>query len=246
MICFVDIEHQRWLDSAERHSHFSYCLDVKFKLEELSGRPCIVQRYEDVTRQRLQALGATALVISGNAVGFEEYDAEAFDEMKRIIREAEMPILGFCGGHQLIGMAHGAPIGPMRRLRPGEPEITTLSGPGYLKEWGFMAVDVAGEDPIFDGLGPSPVFLEVHYCELKELPPGFQLLASTADCRLQVIKQAGKPVYGTQFHPEGYTEMPDDRRNTLVNLVYPDGHARARPDGRTLIANFFRIAGVCP
>jgi len=22
--------------------------------------------------------------------------------------------------------------------RPGEPDVTTLSGPGYLKEWGFM------------------------------------------------------------------------------------------------------------
>jgi hypothetical protein len=32
-------------------------------------------------------------------VGFEEYDDEAFDEMKHIIREAELPILGFCGGH---------------------------------------------------------------------------------------------------------------------------------------------------
>jgi GMP synthase-like glutamine amidotransferase len=142
-------------------------------------------------------------------------------------------------------MAHGASVAPMRRLRPGEPEVTTLSGPGYLKEWGFMAVDVVGDDPIFDGLGPSPVFLEMHYCELKELPPGFQLLASTADCRLQVIRQAGKPVYGTQFHPEAYTETPDDRRNTLVNVIYPDGHARSRPGGRRLIANFFRMAGIC-
>jgi GMP synthase-like glutamine amidotransferase len=211
----------------------------------MTGRPCLVLRYTDVTQQRLEALGVEAILISGNATTWDHYERAELAAMCDVIRRATWPILGFCGGHQLIGLAHGAPVAPMRRLQPGEPDATTLAGPGYFKEWGFTAVDVVDQDPILDGLGPSPVFLEVHYCELKELPPGFQRLASTADCRLQVIKQAGRPVYGTQFHPEGYTEMPDDRRSALVGLVYPGGHAHARPDGRTLIANFFRMAGIC-
>jgi GMP synthase (glutamine-hydrolysing) len=245
MICFVDIEHERWLASPDtRMSHFAFFMDVKLKLEKISGSPCIVQRYADVTRGRLQEMGVSALVISGNAVGFEEYSKDAFEELGAIIREAEMPVIGLCGGHQLIAMAHRAPIGPMRRLRPDEPEITTLSGPGYLKEWGFMPVEIRQTDPIFDGLGPSPVFLEVHYWEVKQLPAGFQLLASTPDCRIQVMKRSDRPVYGTQFHPEGFTEGPYDRRSPLVSLVYPEGQPQGRPDGRTLLANFFRIAGI--
>ena len=132
----------------------------------------------------------------------------------------------------------------MRLLRPGEPDTTDLSGPGYLKEWGFTPVSVVAEDPILDGLGHAPVFLEVHYCEAKAVPPGFHLLASTADCRVQLMKRDDKPVYGAQFHPEGYTEWPCDDRSELVNLVYPEGHSVAQPAGRKLLENFFRVTGV--
>jgi GMP synthase-like glutamine amidotransferase len=219
MICFVSLEHESWLQNPEnRTAHFSYCMDVK--------------------------LGIEALLISGNATGWPYYDRGHLAELFDIIRTAAWPILGLCGGHQLIAMAYGADVAPMRRLRPDEPEITTLSGPGFLKEWGFMRVHVTEPDPLFDELGPSPVFLEVHYCEVKELPPGFQILASSRDCPIQVMKQLDRPVYGTQFHPEAYTEGPHDWRSPLVNLVYPDGYPEARPDGRGLLANFFRIAGI--
>ena len=245
MICFVSLEHDSWFAHLEnRDSHLTHMMDVKLKVEAMTGQPCLVQRYTDVTQQRLQAWGITSLVISGNAVPFEAYGKGAFTDMFDIIRRASMPILGLCGGHQLIAMAHGAPVATMRPLRPGEPDVTDLSAPGYLKEWGFMPVDIVKPDPIFDGLSASPEFLEVHHCEIKELPPGFDVLASTADCTIQVIKHRGRPVYGTQFHPESYTESAFDRRNPLVNLVYPDGCPEARPDGRRLLANFFRIAGM--
>jgi GMP synthase (glutamine-hydrolysing) len=245
MICFVSLEHESWLENLEtRDDHLLHCMDVKLKLEAMTGRPCLVQRYTDVTQQRLQELGITALVISGNATDWPHYDSADLAGLQDVIRRATWPILGLCGGHQLIAMAHGAAVAPMRRLRPGEADITDLSAPGYLKEWGFMSVDVVESDPIFDGLGAAPEFLEVHHCEIKKLPPHFDVLASTQDCAIQVIKQQDKPVYGTQFHPESYTESVYDRRNPLVNLVYPDGYPEARPDGHGLIANFFRIAGV--
>ena len=245
MISLVSIEHDRWLEEPEtRAAHLAYCMDVKLKVEKMTGRPCLVQRYTDVTRQRLRALGIVALLISGNAVAFKEYDNGAFAEIYHIIRDAQWPVLGFCGGHQLIAMAHGSTIAPMRRLRPGEPDVTKLSGPGYLKEWGFMPVAVVAADPLLDGLGPAPIFLQVHHCEVKELPAGFKLLASSDDCPIQMIRRVDRPVYGTQFHPEGYTERARDRRNSLVNLVYPGGYPEARPAGRDLLANFFRIVGL--
>jgi len=107
-----------------------------------------------------------------------------------------------------------------------------------------MPVSVVAEDPILAGLGRAPVFLEMHYCEVKEAPPGFHLLASTADCRVQLMKRDDKPVYGTQFHPEAHTEWPYDDRSEFVNLIYPEGQSVAQPAGRKLLANFFRVAGV--
>jgi GMP synthase (glutamine-hydrolysing) len=245
MICLVSIEHESWLQDPEnRTAHLAHCMDVKLKVEEMTGRPCLVQRYRDVSHRRLRELGITALLISGNATGWSHYDRSEMAELYALIRAAEWPILGFCGGHQLIAMAHGSEVAPMRHLRPGEPDITTLSAPGYLKEWGFVPVNVVATDPIVDGLGPSPVFLQVHHCEVKVLPAGFKLLASSQDCRIQMMRQIDQPVYGTQFHLESYTETAYDRRNPLVNLVYPGGYPQAQPAGRDLLANFLRIAGL--
>ncbi len=244
MIGFVSLEHESWLaDPEKRASHLTHCMDVKLKVEAMTGQPCLVQRYRDVTHDRLEEMGITTLLISGNATDWPYYEPEGLRGMQEIIHRAELPILGFCGGLQLIAMAHGVTVAPMRRLRPGETDVTDLSAPGYLKEWGFMPVDVVA-DPILDGLGASPVFLEAHHCEVKEAPPGFQVLASSKDCPVQALKQDGKAVYGVQFHPESYTEGPNDRRNPLVNLIYPDGYPQAEVAGRDLIANFFRIAGV--
>jgi GMP synthase-like glutamine amidotransferase len=217
-------------------------MDVKLKLEAISGQPCIVLRYTDVTAQLLRDLNITSLVVSGNAVGFEEYSDGSLAELQQIICQADLPIIGLCGGHQLIGIAHGAPTQPMRPLQPDEPDPTTLSAPGYYKEWGYFPVNVLQPDPLFDGLGPAPTFLEAHFCELKELPVGFERLASTAECPIQAMKRVGRLVYGVQFHPEAYTEGTHDRRNSLVDLIYPDGSAPDRPDGQRLLANFFRIA----
>lgn len=245
MICFIDLEHASWLARRERRlAHDAFTMDVKLKLEAIAGQPCLVRRYCDTSLEELLEFGIRALVISGNATEFSEYGDCAFDELHRIIRAAEWPIIGFCGGHQQIAAAHGAEIGPMRRLRPGEADVTDLSAPGYLKEWGFMPVSVVADDPILAGLGRAAVFLEVHYCEVKLVPAGFRQLASTADCRVQLMRREDRPVYGTQFHPEGYTEWPFDARNELVNLVYPAGCARAEPDGRRLLENFFRVAGI--
>jgi GMP synthase-like glutamine amidotransferase len=245
MICFIDLEHDSWLQVRQnRLEHYGYIMDVKLKLEALSGHPCVVQRYCDTSLSSLRALDIQALMISGNATGFEAYGQDSFAEMHQIIRAAEWPLFGFCGGHQLIATAYDVEVGPMRRLYPGEPDITDLSLPGYLKEWGFSPVPVVLNDPILDGLSPAPVFLEMHSCEAKQVPPGFRLLASTDNCRVQLMRRDDRPVYGTQFHPEGYTEWPNDQRSELVNVIYPSGFDHAAPDGRRLLINFFKIAGV--
>ncbi len=150
--------------------------------------------------------------------------------MYRIIRAADLPILGLCGGHQLIAKACGTPLGIMRRLEEGEEDVYPSFGTGYLKEWDYTPVRVVKADPIFEGLGEEPVFFEAHYWEVKQVPPGFDLLASTDVCRIQAIRRTGTLVYGTQFHPEYY--------------YYSEEEETLRYDGRKLLANFFRLAGI--
>ena len=52
MICFIDLEHDSWLtDRQRRVEHYSFTMDAKFKLEALSGQPCLVRRYCDISSQ---------------------------------------------------------------------------------------------------------------------------------------------------------------------------------------------------
>jgi GMP synthase-like glutamine amidotransferase len=225
MICYVDIEHEERLEDEEKRSfHLAERADIKRRLEESSGKPCRVQHYSRVTRQRLRDWGARALIVGLNRTDWADYSEADLAEMYHIIRTAELPMIGLCGGCQLIALAHGAPLGPIRRLREGEDDPSPDYAPGYFKEWGFVPVRVVQPDPLFDGLGEEPVFHEEHYWEVKESPPRFKVLASTDECRIQVIKHVEKLVYGTQFHPERYTEE--------------------QPDGRQLLVNFFKLAGI--
>ena len=231
MICYVDIEHERVLQDAEkRPTLLIRRREVKLRLEEISGQACLLQHYSRVTCQRLKEWGIQALLMSGCGADWSEYDEADLAEMYRIIQAADLPILGFCGGHQLIALAHGVPLGPMRRLEAGEKDIYPGLGPGYHKEWDYTPVRVLKADPIFEGLGEEPVFLEAHYWEVKEVPPGFELLASTDVCRIQAVRRTGTLVYGTQFHPECYYFSEEEE--TLYN------------DGRKLLANFFKLAGI--
>lgn len=109
MICFISIEHESWLkDPEHRYAHFAHLMDVKLKVEEMTGQPCLVQRYPDVTAEKLYELDVEAILISGNASDWSCYNQDDFAELNAIIRAAEWPILGLCGGHQLIAMAHGS------------------------------------------------------------------------------------------------------------------------------------------
>ena len=113
--------------------------------------------------------------------------------------------------------------GPLRKLKPGEPDPADFA-PGWFKEVGYSPVSVVKDDPIFDGLGSAPVFFESHYWQISQMPPEFETLASTANCAVQVFRHKQQLIYGTQFHPE-------------VNSA-------EHRDGRKLIGNFFRIAGL--
>ena len=203
----------------------------KLRFEELSGEPCLLVRYGSFNPRLVAELKPTAIVMSGFGRSFETFDRRHLVGVNDAVKRAEVPILGICGSHQLNAMFHNANIRkvtqfedmPMRKLRPGEPDLQPAYHPGYFKETGFHHIRIVRDDPLFRGLKGTFFCLESHYCEVKTLPKEFVILASTEECRFQAYRHKRRPLYGVQFHPEGYTD--------------------AYPDGKRVIGNFFRIAG---
>lgn len=225
MLCYVLLEHSQYLgEPTGSESDLARLLRHKLRFEEISGVPCLMQHYTRVTAEKLRAWNVQALVISGNVTDWDQYDMSLFAELEQIIRHGEWPILALCGAAQLIALLDDVPCGPMGRLPEGMADPNPEYQPGLLKEKGFYPVRVVRPDPLFDGLGEQPVLSEWHYWELKAIPPGFVRLAETDLCHIQAIRHETRPVYGTQFHPEDYSEE--------------------YPDGKRLLSNYFRICGL--
>ena len=227
MIVYVDLEHERFRqDPAQAQESLAGRLRVAYRLEDISGQPCLVVRYPRVSPQLLREVNARAVLVSGCATDFEHYAEADLAGLRAVYRAAAWPTLGFCGGCQLMAQTYGAPIDAMPSLAPGESDpYHGAYVPGVRQERGFMPVraSAAGE-PWFEGLGGQPVVFQAHYWEVKAPPPGFRVLAESDLCGIQALAHQNLPLFGTQFHPEQY----DD----------------AHPDGRRLLENFFRMAGI--
>lgn len=224
MIWYVDIEHEKALADPKLRPNFDEVRAHRAQVCSLaSGVPCEAIFYQQVNWDLAHQKNIKGIAISGNITDWAEYDFKTFQPLFDLVKSGEFAVIGFCGGHQLIGLMYGARCDAIRKLKPGETDQGGFA-PGWFKEVGYMPAHVVMGDPIFEGLGHDPIFFESHYWELKEVPKGFELLASTDNVPVTAIKHRDYPIYGTQFHPE-------------VNSV-------ENRDGFTLLENFFRTTGI--
>jgi GMP synthase (glutamine-hydrolysing) len=227
MIVFVRVETRAKYEAGDGD------FKLKRRLEELSGEPCLVIHSSQVSPALMADLRPRALLLSGCGTWFREFDVREFWGMEDVVRTCtDLPTLAFCGSHQLLGFIFNQGLRnlnriedePMRPLRPGEPDLHPGEHVGLFEEFGFHPIRKVQDDPLFADLPDPFVVREWHYCEVKTLPPGFVLLASNENCRVQAMRHESRPLYGVQFHPETYIE--------------------AYPHGRVILRNFFRLAGL--
>ena len=123
MIVYVDLEHERLQQQPELwEKSLARRLKQKYRLEELSGDLCLIVRYYNLKPDLLHELNASAIVVSGCSTDFEHYTDESLAGLRAVYRETTQPLLGFCGGMQLLAEAYGAEIGPLGPLAPGETD----------------------------------------------------------------------------------------------------------------------------
>jgi hypothetical protein len=161
MLCFIDLEHERYLaDPKDRGIHFIRTLDNKLKLEGVTVDVCLVQLYSHIDVTQLAGWGVWALVISGNVTGWPEYDPVEHDDLKEIIRATPVPTIGSCGGYQLIATTMGVTALSIRQLVHAEHDpLPDFGPPAYVKEFGFSRVHVTVANPLFEELPAEPTFV---------------------------------------------------------------------------------------
>jgi len=218
-VLYLDIEHPlALLDRYKRSRHLRGMHRKSQIFRDLSGCGCLVQSFIWLDGSGLDDLPLLAIVISGNTTDWDRYSQAQLRQPYEAIKNPPVPVLGLCGGHQLVGKAFGGRVAPMRRLEPGEVDPYPKYRPGFFKEKAFTEVSVDVENPLFQGLGGSITVSESHYCEIKRVPSCMDVIASSRDCRVQAVAHREKPVFGVQFHPESYDADHTDGRRVLENF----------------------------
>jgi GMP synthase-like glutamine amidotransferase len=209
-------------DSEENYHRSPAFHNHKLVLERFAKDCCLVLHYKQVNHKLFIEHKPWVICHSGGSAMYDDYDVLQTEEYCNCIKEWNVPQIGFCGGHQIISTQFGSKIGPLRQLKPNEPDLNPNYCPGQLKEWGIYPVQIIKRDPIFNGLSDIIHVQEYHSWEVKELGSELILLASSENCQVQAYVHSKKPIYGTQFHPEQSSNN------------YSDGF--------TILRNFFDIA----
>ncbi len=204
-------------DTAEQYRKNTTWLTVKHVLEECSGDLCMIVHYKDVGPGALAELRPWAVCHSGGSTLYSDYDVLQTAAYRRLVTDYDAAQIGFCGGHQILATFLGGRIGPMRRLKKGEPDLSGYQ-PGQFKEWGQYSVRILRPDPLFKGCGKTVRVQEYHAWEVKSLGRQLCLLASSDTCRVQAFVHRRRPVYGVQFHPEQSSKTCPDGFNVLRNF----------------------------
>ena len=127
--------------------------------------------------------GISGVILSGAPLLITEIDTAPYEDKMKWILTTNLPVLGICFGHQLIGLLHGAFGNRMREDRDWQT-IESL------------------EDCILFNRLPNEFQMMQDHCEAISIPSGFTLMASSDACINEAMKHKEKPLFGVQFHPE--------------------------------------------
>ncbi|MFA7063198.1 MAG: GMP synthase subunit A [Methanomethylophilus sp.] len=124
------------------------------------------------------------LVLSGGAPSIAcEAGRMGFNAV--YLDRATFPILGICAGMQVMCQHFGAQLGPADVPEFGEVDLTVSDHSGLFKE-----------------LPDNFTVWGSHNDEVKAVPAGFKLTASSPSCKIEGVACLNRPFYGVQFHPE--------------------------------------------
>jgi len=133
------------------------------------------------TAAELAALAPKGIVLSGGPSSVYDEKAPRGDDG---VFDLGIPVLGLCYGMQLMALRHGGEVG---------------RAPG--REYGRAVVEVTG-GRLLRSLGPAETVWMSHGDHVENVPPGFAVTARTANAPVAAFEDAGRGLYGLQFHPE--------------------------------------------
>src|SRR5262245_56527524 len=220
--------------------------NIVTNVERLVKQPVTEVTHVSRLPQAVAEFKPDAIVLSGTLRDFDYYKPELLAGFGDFIHTTNTPVLGICGGHQLIGLSFGARVLTLDQQEQEKRRTNRVTEYQYR----FVRI-VEPEDPIFSGIDnpESRVWQDYtregrilrvwqnHGLQLDGVPEGFTLLARSYLCRNQMMvkRTNNQLIYSVQFHLEKSFE---DWNSNPTRWEHPNESR----DGRLLFENFLRLA----
>lgn len=150
------------------------------------------------TAEQLATRKPAGIILSGGPSSVYEEGAPHLDPK---VFDLGIPMLGICYGMQLMGYTLKGKVGP-----------------GGKREFGKTDIEVLNTSDLFHGLDSEIVAWMSHGDCVQELPPGFGVLAKSANTKHAAMSDPVRKLYGVQFHPE-VVHTPKGKQ-ILDNFLY--------------------------
>ncbi len=181
----------------------SFTFNLVSLVVTVTGKTPVVIRNDEMTWEEIRALEFGGVIVSpGPGHPGRRRD---FGVSGDVIRNAVIPILGVCLGHQGIASAFGAHV---MRAAPVH---------------GYSSEIIHGGDDLFRGIPTRFSAVRYHSLAVMEpLPAGIRKIAWTADGTVMALRHATRPLWGVQFHPESVcTEYGVDLVRNFLAFARP-------------------------
>lgn len=224
-------------DHAEAAAEEQQCF-----LERCQVSPEQLRVYNVIARPRIgwSEVGDADAVFIGGAGAHSvtetyEFTAPLADLLLRLLEE-ERPFFGSCWGHQFLGQVLGGTV----ETQPDNAEVGTFDA--------YRTAD-GRRDPLSAELPDEFAVQLGHRDHLVAAPPGLITLARSARSSHQLVRVAGKPAYGSQFHSE--MSLAAMRRRVRIYSHYLEGgedavkefdrNLRSSPEADGLLDRFLSL-----
>lgn len=138
------------------------------------------------------------VILSGSPCSVRD---EGSPDLDLEILRGKVPILGVCYGAQLMAQKYGGNVAPSEIREYGRANLS------HIDTHASLFIEMTHGSQVWMSHGDT----------IKELPAGFDIIASTPSVRIAAYKVAGEDTYGIQFHPEVTHSL--EGKNLLRNFV---------------------------
>ena len=142
---------------------------------------CEIYSYKTDLEQ-IKAMNPKGIILTGGPNSCYEADSPTY---QKELFELGVPVLGLCYGAQL-----------MMHVLGGKVEKAPV------REYGKTEVSVNQDSPLFQNVRKDTICWMSHFDYISKTAPGFEIVATTADCPVAAAQNLEQKLFAIQFHPE--------------------------------------------